>query len=136
MNPVLEDRLAALIDWAIAIGGAAALMWCLMPPARAQVTQLHSCSQTVGTQAAAVPFPASGSTGGPSPQTFLEICNAHASQTLGVNFVGGTASIGAAGTVTLAAGACLKWGGTDLAVPGALSVIGSGASTTTACGYH
>lgn len=103
-------------------------------PAWAQVTKLSNCSQTVGATAAPVAFPTSGGVGAPAPTRYLEICNAHASQTLGVNVVGGTASIGAAGTITLNPGGCKWWDGP--AVPAAASVIGSGASTTTDCSYH
>ncbi len=99
--------------------------------------QLDNCSQTVGASAAAVPFPAAGSTGPAMPTVYLEICDAHAANTLGVNFSGGTASIGAAGTITLNPGGCLWWpSATGTTVPSALSVIGSGAGTTTACGYQ
>lgn len=96
--------------------------------------QLSDCSQTVGASAAAVTFPASGKTGPTRPTTYLEICNAHASQTLGVNFVGGTAAIGSTGTLTLNPGGCQWWN--QPPIPAALSVIGSAGSTVTACGYN
>jgi hypothetical protein len=101
--------------------------------ASAQLAKPSNCSQTVGASAAPTPFPTSGS-GPPFPSFYLEICNAHATNTLGLNWVGGTASIGAQGTLTLNPGGCKWWN--QGAIPGALSVIGSGASTTTACGYH
>jgi len=111
------------------------LLLTLALAAQAGAAQLNNCSQTVSTSAASVPFPASGATGPSAPVTYLEICNAHASNTLGVNFVGGAAAIGAAGTHTLNPGGCDWWNaGTD--IPGALSVVGSGAGTTTACGYR
>ena len=94
-----------------------------------------SCSQTVGASAAPVPFPASG--GGPSgPTVYLEMCNAHATNNLGFNWTGGTPAIGGAGTLTLFPGGC-KWL-YQPAIPGgrAMSVIGSGAGTTTACAYE
>lgn len=96
--------------------------------------QLSNCSQTVGGTAAAVAFPTSGGTGPTRPITYLEICNAHASQTLGVNAAGGTAAIGAAGTLTLNPGGCVWWN--QPPVPAALSVIGSAGSTTTACWFN
>jgi hypothetical protein len=89
--------------------------------------QFLGCSQTVGLSATPVVF---------SPRTpveYLEICNAHASQTLGVNVTGGAAVIGAAGTRTLAAGACWAW---RKPTPQAVSLIGSAAGTTTACQYQ
>jgi hypothetical protein len=102
-------------------------------PVHAQAA-LSNCSQSVGASAAAVPFPASGATGPTQPNVYLEICNAHASQTLGVNAIaGGTAAIGSAGTVTLNPGGCLWWN--QAPVPSTLSVIGSGGATTTACWY-
>lgn len=87
--------------------------------------QLSNCSQTVGTASAAVAA---------KPTKFLEICNAHASNTLGVNFVGGAAAIGSAGTLTLTAGQCKRW--EEAGLPTALAIIGSAASTTTACAYY
>jgi hypothetical protein len=101
--------------------------------ARADTVQLSNCSQTVGASAAAVAFPTAGSTGPANPRDYLQICNAHASNTLGVNAVGGSASIGAAGTLTLNPGGCAWWNTT--AIPGAVSVIGSAGGTTTACWY-
>jgi hypothetical protein len=102
--------------------------------ASAQTGRLTSCSQTVGASSTPVPFPAAGVTGPPFPTSYLEICNAHPTNTLGVNIVGGTAAIGAAGTVTLNPGGCLWWN--QAVVPGNPTVIGSGAGTTTACGYR
>jgi hypothetical protein len=102
--------------------------------AYAETTRLSNCSQTVGAASAAVPFPASGATGPSFPTSYLEICNAHATNTLGVNIVGGTAAIGAAGTVTLQPGGCMWWNAAD--IPGNITVIGSAGSTTTACGYR
>lgn len=103
--------------------------------ARAQMSgALINCSQTVAASAAPVVFPTSGS--GPSaPQVYLRLCNAHASNTLGVNpLPGGTAAIGSAGTLTLAAGACLVFD--QAPIPPAISIIGSAGSTTTACWYR
>ncbi len=94
-----------------------------------------NCSQTVGATAAPVAFPTSGETGPTGPTTFLMICNAHASNTLGLNDVGGTAVIGAAGTLTLLPGGC-KWYEGSQQMPAIPSVIGSAASTTTACFYR
>lgn len=96
----------------------------LAGPAEAQMT---GCSQTVGTAAAALPF-----SGTARPSRYLEICNAHATNTLGINTTGGTAAIGAAGTLTLGPGACKTW---NTVLPTAISVIGSAASTTTACSF-
>ena len=115
--------------WGWFIVLASALLWWLISGAVAHAGALTSCSQTVGASAAAVPFP-----NNPQPTTYLEICNAHAANTLGVNFSGGTASIGAAGTLTLAPGGCMWWNATD--IPNSLSVIGSAGSTPTACGYR
>ena len=116
---------AALIVFAVTL--------LLIGRANAETTKLSNCSQTVGASAAAVPFPASGK--GPTvPTSYLSICNAHGTQTLGVNVVGGTAAIGSAGTLTLNPGGCRWWNGAD--IPGAASVVGSGASTTTECEYH
>lgn len=99
----------------------AALLFAL--PAHAQFL---GCSQTVGTAAAPVVF-------AQNPRHYVEICNAHATNTVGVNPSGGTAAIGAAGTRTLAAGACWVW---KDQVPGVISIIGSAATTTTACQYN
>ncbi len=102
----------------------------------AQQNKPVNCSQTVGAVAALVPFPASGATGPSAPLNYLQICNAHASQTLGVNVTGGTAAIGSAATLTLYPGGCRWWplgGGT---LPARVSVIGSGAETPTACDYR
>lgn len=104
--------------------------------ALAAAGQPSNCSQTVGATAAPVVFPAAGSTGNPSPQTHLEICNAHATNTLGVNWSGGTAAIGATGTLTLSPGGCISWGQSSPVIPQTVSVIGSAGSTTTACGYN
>jgi hypothetical protein len=105
-------------------------------PSLAWAQDASDCSQTVGTGAAAVTFPASGKTGNPAASTYLEICDSHATNTLGINWVGGTAVIGAQGTVTLAAGACKKWNSTDGTLPRTISIIGSAASTTTTCAYR
>lgn len=109
----------------------ALLLWA--GPALAQTGALSNCSQTVGAAAAAVSFPASGSTGPAVPNSYLEICNAHASNTLGVNATGATAAIGSAGTLTLQPGGCAWWDANT--VPASLSVIGSASSTVTACWY-
>jgi hypothetical protein len=117
------------------VAGIAAVLFLSVSNARAQLSGAFvNCSQTVSTAAATVPFPTSGS--GPSaPQVYLRLCNAHASNTLGVNpLPGGTAAIGSAGTLTVAAGGCLLF---DVApIPPVISVIGSAASTTTACWYR
>lgn len=102
----------------------------------AQAGQPTNCSQSVGATAAAVVFPASGSTGNPSPHSHLEICNASAANTLGVNWSGGTAAIGATGTLTLNPGACISWGISSAVIPTAVSIIGSADPTLTACGYN
>jgi hypothetical protein len=88
---------------------------------------LIPCSTTITTTAVAVPF------GSRAPTKYLEICNAHATNTLGVNATGGAAVIGASGTRTLAAGQCAIW---TVAPPTDVSVIGSAASTTFACGFR
>lgn len=103
------------------------LLLIVMLPSPAAAEQFSNCSQTVGTASAPVPATT-------KPQQFIEVCNAHATNTLGVNFVGGAAAIGSAGTVTLAPGACKRWEGAGL--PVSLAVIGSAASTTTACGFY
>ncbi len=90
------------------------------------------CSQTVSTASVAVPFPTTGS-GPPQPTTFFQICNAHASNNLGVNITGGTAAINSAGTLTLFPGGCFWLNQTPLPIKP--TVIGSAASTTTACWY-
>ena len=89
---------------------------------------------TVTTGAVPILFPKAGGTGPPRPTAYLEICNAHATNTLGVNWVGGTAAIGAAGTLTLTAGQCKYF--YSPVEPGAVSVIGSAASTTIVCAYQ
>lgn len=92
------------------------------------------CSQTVGTVSTVVPFPASGS--GPSkPTQYITICDAHGSNTLGVNILGGAAALGSQGTIPLASGQCLPIARAALPLPG-IQVIGSGAGTTTACMYQ
>lgn len=88
---------------------------------------LIPCSTTITTTAIPVPF------GSRAPTQYLEICNAHATNTLGVNASGGTAAIGASGTRTLTAGQCAIW---TVAPPTDVSVIGSAASTTFACGFR
>lgn len=104
----------------------AAALLCLAGTARAQA--LYPCSQTVGTAAQAVGF------GSRAPQKYLEICNAHATNTLGVNPSGSQAAIGAIGTRTLAPGACAIW--TLEPPPNDITIIGSAASTTTACAFR
>lgn len=116
---------------------ASAILWLFAvwaSVAFAQSGMLSDCSQTVGTTAAAVSFPAAGKTGNSHPNIYLEICNAHDSNTLGVNFVGGTAAIGSTGTLTLNPGGCMWWN--TAPIPAALSIVGSAASTTTACGFN
>lgn len=90
------------------------------------------CSQTVSTASTAVPFPTTGS-GPPQPTTFFQICNAHATQNLGVNITGGTAAINAQGTLTLTPGGCFWLNQTPLPIKP--TVVGSGINTTTACWY-
>lgn len=89
--------------------------------------QFNNCSATVGTTAAPVTFT------GRSPTAYIVLCNSHATNTLGVNPVGGTAVIGAAGTRTLAAGACWEF---RPPLPLVISTIGSAATTTTTCGFQ
>lgn len=103
-----------------------------MLPAYAQRSALNSCSQTVSTASAPVSFPASPQG---APTDYLELCNAHASNTLGVNAVGGTAAIGSAGTLTLNPGGCVWWSGLQGPIPAGVAVIGSAAGTTTACWF-
>jgi hypothetical protein len=91
--------------------------------------QFRDCSQTVGTAAAPVAF------ANRTPTVYLEICNAHATNTLGVNVVGGTAAVGAQGTRTLTAGLCWAWKKPE-PIPITVSLIGSATSTTTACQYQ
>ncbi len=104
--------------------------------ALAQQNAPKNCSQTVSTVAALVPFPASGATGPTAPLNYLQICNAHASNTLGINVVGGTAVIGALGTLTLNPGGCRWWTLGSGELPARVSVIGSAAETVTACDYR
>lgn len=132
------------MPWAsaiIVILGLSLLLWLLLfgivSAARAQMSgALSNCSQTVSTGSTAVTFPTSGATGPTAPQNYLRLCNAHGSNTLGVNALGGTAAIGSAGTLTLAAGACLVFDRAAGIIPPALAIIGSGSGTTTACWYH
>ena len=126
-----ERRLGASLP--LRLITAAILLYATHGPAFAQGAQT-SCSQTVGVSAAAVPFPASGN-GPSSPSTYLEMCNAHATNNLGVNWTGGTAAIGAIGTLTLFPGGCMWWT-PPMVPPPALSVVGSAAGTTTACAYR
>ena len=109
------------------------LMFALRAMAQ-QTGAVSSCSQTVGASAAPVTFPAAGATGPNVPRVYLEICNAHASNTLGINWTNGTASIGAAGTLTLNPGGCKWW--SETVIPASVSVIGSAGGTVTACGYQ
>ena len=102
----------------------AAALLLLSGPAWAQY---NNCSATVGMTAAPVTFT------GRSPTAYIVLCNSHATNTLGVNPVGGTAAIGAAGTRTLAAGACWEF---RPPLPLVISTIGSAASTTTTCGFQ
>ena len=125
-----SDAVFVLALLAMALG---VVMDVAAPPAHGQ-TALSNCSQTVSTSSNPVVFPATGSTGPTLPAKYLEICNAHATNTLGVNFAGGTASIGAVGTLTLNPGGCVWWN-TPPSIPTAVSVIGSASGTTTACGY-
>jgi hypothetical protein len=116
----------------LTLAGLALLVACAV----AQAQPFDNCSQTVGITAAAVPFPAAGAVGASAPKNYLNICNAHATNTLGVNIErGGTAAIGGAGTLTLNPGGC-RWWDLSSGVPATASVIGSGASTTTACEYQ
>lgn len=100
----------------------------LAQDAAAQLAAVN-CSQTVAATAAPAPF------GSRAPTKYLEICNSHATNTVGINWTGGTAVIGAAGTLTLAAGQCRSWS-VPGAIPTALSVIGSATSTTTTCAFY
>lgn len=119
------------------LGLAALALLCAYGLSYAQTAgQPTNCSQTVGASAVAVTFPAAGSTGNPVAVSHLEICNAHATNTLGINWTGGTASIGAAGTLTLNPGGCMSWGAGSPVIPQTVSIIGSAGSTTTACGYN
>lgn len=113
---------------------ATALLWSASAWAQTPVA-LSDCSQSVTTGSVAVTFPASGGTGPTFPSSYLEICNGHASQTLGVRASGGTAAIGSAGTLTLNPGGCAWWA-PPAPVPASVSIIGSGAATVTACWYH
>ncbi len=100
--------------------------------AAAGLANASNCSQTVSTASTLVPFPTSGS--GPNvPKVFVQICNAHASNNLGVNITGGTAAINGAGTLTLFPGGCFWLNAPEL--PVAPTVVGSGVGTTTACWY-
>lgn len=111
------------------------LLFAFASPSWAQ--GISNCSLTASGTAAPIVFPAATTTGNPFPTSYLEICDSHASQTLGVNWIGGTAAIGSNGTVTLAAGACKKWTSlVDGVVPSVVSVIGSASSTTTTCAYR
>lgn len=66
-------------------------------------------------------------------RTFLFIANGHATQTVGVNLSGGTALIGGAGTITLAAGGSLLF---DFGVPtNAITAIASGSATPVCVQY-
>jgi hypothetical protein len=89
--------------------------------------QFRDCSATIGTGAAAVTFT------GRSPTQYIEICNAHATNTVGVNVVGGTAAIGGAGTRTLTAGQCWQF---RPPLPLVISTIASAVTTTTACQFQ
>jgi len=111
----------------LAVAALAAAVACLAQvPAWGQA--LYPCSQTVSTAAAPVAF------GTRAPLKYLEICNAHATNGLGVNATGSVAVIGGAGTRTLTAGQCAVW--TLSPPPTDVSIIGSAASTTTACGFR
>jgi hypothetical protein len=104
--------------------------------AAAQQNAPKNCSQSAGPVAALVPFPAAGASGPTAPLNYLSICNAHATNTLGVNVVGGTAAIGSAGTLTLNPGGCRWWNLGGGSLPAKVSVIGSGDPTPTACDYR
>jgi hypothetical protein len=104
--------------------------------AAAQQNAPKNCSQSAGPVAAQVPFPAAGASGPTAPLNYLSICNAHATNTLGVNVVGGTAAIGSAGTLTLNPGGCRWWNLGGGSLPAKVSVIGSGDPTPTACDYR
>lgn len=116
----------------------AALLLVAVPAAvYGQAAAVGDCAVTIGSTAAAITFPRSGGSGNASPTTYLEICNSHASQTLGINWSGGTAFIGAADTLTLAAGACKKWTSlVDAFVPSSVSVVGSNTNTGATCTYR
>ncbi len=101
----------------------------------AQQNDPKNCSQSAGPVATAVPFPAAGTTGPSSPRNYLQICNASASNNLGVA-VNGTAAIGSAGTLTLYPGGCRWWTLGTGELPASVSVIGSGDPTPTACDYR
>lgn len=107
----------------------------LSSPAWAQA--VSNCSLTASGTAAPIVFPAATTAGNPLPTSYLEICDSHATNTLGVNWIGGTAAIGSNGTVTLPGGGCKKWTTLiDGFVPTVVSVIGSASSTTTTCAYR
>jgi hypothetical protein len=104
--------------------------------ALAQQNAPKNCSQSAGPVAALVPFPAAGASGPTAPLNYLQICNAHATNTLGINVTGGTAAIGSAGTLTLSPGGCRWWTLGSGSLPAKVSVIGSGDPTPTACDYR
>lgn len=89
--------------------------------------QYNNCSATIGASAAPVTFT------GRSPTQYIEICNAHATNTIGVNPVGGTAAIGSAGTRTLTAGQCWQF---RPPLPLVISTIASATTTPTVCAYQ
>ena len=132
--PARERRWWASLPFRVGLAALGLVLACGL--ALAQQNRPMNCSQTVGASAEAVPFPASGAVGPSAPKNYLMICNAHASNTLGVNAVGGTAAIGSAGTLTLNPGGCRWWTLGDGEMPAAVSVIGSAGSTTTACDYR
>jgi hypothetical protein len=66
---------------------------------------------------------------------WLRICNAHATNILGVNSVGGIAVINGPDTLSLSPGGCAWWTRPPT-VPSKVNVIGSGAGTTTACEFQ
>jgi hypothetical protein len=137
---VMGDPLGGkLIEWRwtrplVLAAAVAALSIALATSAFAQASAaLSRCDQTVTTGSAPVVFPTATTTGPSAPQSYFMICNAHASNTLGVNLTGGTAAIGSAGTLTLQPGGCL-WRD-KFPIPPAVTIIGSASGTTTACWY-
>lgn len=118
---------------------AAVLAMLLSSPALAAPGAPSNCSGTVGTQAAAVSFPASGNHGPAAPITYLAIVNPAAPGTtpvLYVNPFGATAVANAAGTIPIYPGGSVLWNYPLTPPPGNLSIIASASSTAYTCAYQ
>lgn len=102
-----------------------------------QAGQPNDCSGTVGTDAALVVYPKSGTTGPTAPQQFVTIANPHASAVLWVNATQtGTAAANTAGSFALVPNGSATFARPSYPPPTRISIIASAGSTPYTCLYQ